>query len=84
MLKPIKPYSTLLLTSYCALHQQKGWDRGGEWGHPQGAMHMAAAGLVVKGPWLTPGGPIDDGYMSRLRKHYSHLSNGSFLAGKTS
>ena len=30
------------------LHQQKGWDRGGGWGHPQGAVHMAAVRLGCK------------------------------------
>ena len=42
-------------------------------------------GLAVKGPWLAPGGPNSrPGCMSRLRKRYSHLSGGSFLAGKAS
>ena len=49
----------LLVTSYCALrrkyslcalrapvlHQQKGWDGRGGWGHLQGDMHMVAARL---------------------------------------
>ena len=39
-------------------------------------------GLAVKAPWLGPGGPFCPGYMERLRKHYSHLVGGSFLAGK--
>ena len=41
-------------------------------------------GLAVKAPWLEPGGPIlaCPGCMDRLRKHYSHLVGGSFLAGK--
>ena len=30
---------------------------GGGWGHPQGAVHMVAAGLALKRPWLVPGGP---------------------------
>ena len=32
-----------------------GVGQGGGWGHPQGAVHMAAA---VRGSWLAPGGPI--------------------------
>ena len=34
-------------------------------------------GLVVKGSWLAPGGPIPTLVAS---KHYPHLSGGSFLA----
>ena len=42
-------------------------------------------GLAVKGPWLAPGGPIlAPGCMNRLRKRYSHLLGGSFLARKAS
>ena len=91
---------------------------GAGWGHPQGAVHMAAArlgykrtmvgtgwanswpghtnrcrvlctwqllGLVVKEPWLSTGWANSwPGYMSRLRKHYPHLSGGSFLAENAS
>ena len=45
-------------------------------------MHMAAARLGCKRLWLALGGPIL--CISRLRKHYSHLSGASFLAGKAS
>ena len=34
-------------------------------------------GLAVKEPWLAPGDCMD-----RLTKHYSHLVEGWFLAGK--
>ena len=51
------------------------------WGHLQGAVHMAAARLSCK--W-TMGGPTHTGCMSTLRKRYSDLSGGSFLAGKAS
>ena len=42
-------------------------------------------GLAVKAPWLGPGGPIlvlAAWTADRLRKHYSHLVGGLFLAGK--
>ena len=56
---------------------------GGGWGHPQGAVHMVAAGLALKRPWLGTqrATPCPD-HMDRLRKHYSHLVGGWFLARK--
>ena len=44
-------FTTVVFTVHCAekivsaqvLCQQKGWTGGGGWGHPQGAVHMAAA-----------------------------------------
>ena len=38
--------------------------------------------LAVKGSWLGPGGPPPPDCMDRLRKHYSHLVGGLFLARK--
>ena len=40
-------------------------------------------GLAVKAPWLGPGGPILAlAALTGLKKRYSHLVGGSFLAGK--
>ena len=98
-LKPFKPYSTLLITSYCALRRKdnlcalacrfcvsrKGGTGGSGWGHPQGAVQMAAARLGCKRTVVGTGWANSwPGCMSRLRKYYSHLSGGSFLAGKAS
>ena len=64
---------------------RKGGTGGSGWGHPQGAMHMVAARLGCKrtmvGNWLANSRP---GCTSRLRKRYSHLLGGSYLAGKAS
>ena len=58
---------------------------GGEWGHLQGAVHTAAARLDCKRTMVgTRWANSRPGCMSRLRKRYSHLSGGSFLAGKAS
>ena len=40
--------------------------------------------LALKRPWLVPGGPphARPDCMDRLRKHYSHLAEGWFLARK--
>ena len=90
-----KPYSTVLVTSYCALHKKyslcalacrfyvsrKGGTGRGGWGHPQGAVHMAAAGLGCKRAMVGTGwANSHPGCMNRLRKHYSHLVGGLFLA----
>ena len=98
-LKPFKPYSTLFITSYCALRRKdnlctlarrfcvsrKGGTGGGGLGHPQGAVHMAAARLGCKRTMVgTRWANSHPGRKSRLRKRYSHLLGGSFLAGKTS
>ena len=48
-------------------------------------MHMAVARLDCKRTMVGTGWANSrPGYMSRLRKRYSHLSGGSFLAGKAS
>ena len=38
--------------------------------------------MAVKAPWLVPGGPTLASCMDRLKKRYSHLVGGLFLAGK--
>ena len=67
---PFKPYSALLVTSYCALRRKdslyalcarfylsrKGGTGGGGCGHPQGTWWLL--GLAVKAPWSGPVGPI--------------------------
>ena len=70
---------------YSYYYSRKGGTGGGGWGHPQRAVHMAAARLgykrtVVGSRWANS----HPGCMSRLRKCYSHLVGGSFLAGKAS
>ena len=85
--------------SYCALRRKdslcalarrfcisrKGGTGGGGWGYPQGVVHMAAARLGRKRIMVGTGWAISwPGYMSRLRKHYPHLSGGSFLAENAS
>ena len=46
-------------------------------------MHMTAARLGCKRSMVGTGWPNSrPGYMNRLRKRYSHLLGGSFLAGK--
>ena len=52
-------------------------------GHPQGVIHMVAARLgferaMVRAGWATSCHDC----MNRLRKHYSHLVEGWFLARK--
>ena len=92
-----KPYSTLLVTSHRALCRKdslrtlacvfcvsgKGGTGGGGWGHLQGDMHMVAARIgfkkaIVGTRWST----YRPDCMERLRKHYSHLLEGWFLARK--
>ena len=56
---------------------------GGGWGHRWVAVHMVAARLgfektMVGTRWATPRPDC----MDRLRKHYSHLAEGWFLARK--
>ena len=61
---------------------RKGGTGGGGWGHPQGAVHMAAARFGGKKAMVGTGWANScPGYMNKLRKHYSHISGGSFLAG---
>ena len=66
------------------MNRKGGTGRGG-WGHPQGAMHMAAARLgctkTMVGTWWANSQP---GCISKHRKCYFHLSGGSFLAEKAS
>ena len=96
-LKPFKPYSTLLVTSYCALRRKdclcalahrfcvssKGGTGGGGWGHPQGDMHMVTARLGCKSTMVGTGWANScPGCMNKLRKRYCHFVGGSFLAGK--
>ena len=80
--------------SYCTLCRKdnlcisrKGGTGGGGCGHPQGdihmVMHMVAVRLgcqsaMVGTVWVNS----CPGCMDRLRKHYSQLLRGSFLAGK--
>ena len=48
-------------------------------------MHMAAVRLGCKSTMVgTRWANSWPGYMSRLRKHYTHSSGGSFLEGKAS
>ena len=62
---------------------RKGGTGGGGWGHPQGDMHMVAARLGCQSAMVGTGwANCCPGCMDRLRKHYSHLVRGSFLAGK--
>ena len=58
-------------------------ERVGQEGHPQGAVHMAAARLGCKKAMVGTGWANSrPGCMNRLRKRYSHHLGGSFLAGK--
>ena len=58
---------------------------GGGWGHPHIAVHMAAVRLSCKSNMVGTGwANSPPGYMSRLRKCYSHLLWGSFQARKAS
>ena len=82
MVKHSKPYSVLLVTSYCALHQQKGGQ--GEVGEITCSdMHMVAARRGCK---MAMGGTrwvnSCPGCMERLRKHYSHLVGGQLISGR--
>ena len=86
-----------MITSYCTLHKKdsfcvlahrlcvsrKGGTGGGGWDHPEGAVHMAAARLGCKSNMVGTGwANSHPGCTSRLRKCYSRLLGGSFLAGK--
>ena len=62
---------------------RKGGTGGGGWGHLQGDMHMVAARLGRQSAMVGTGWANScPGCMDRLRKRYSHLVEGSFLAGK--
>ena len=93
--KPFKPYSALLVTSYCALCRKDGLcacrfcvsrmggTGGCGWGHSQGDMYMVAARLGSQSAMVgTRWANSCPGCMDRLRKRHSHLVGGSFLAGK--
>ena len=57
---------------------------GGGWGHPQGAVHLAAVRLGSKGAMVgTEWSNSFPSCMDRCRKRYSHFLGGSFLAGKS-
>ena len=77
-----------MVTWYCALRRKdglcalahrfcvsrKGGTGGGGWGHPQGAVHMAAARLGCKRAMVgTEWANSRPGCMNRHRKCYSHL-----------
>ena len=66
----------------CLCRKGRGTGRGG-WSHPQGDMHMVAARLGCKRAMVGTGWATSHpDCMDRLRKHYSHLVGGSFLARK--
>ena len=75
---------------YCTLARRfcvsrNGGTGGGGWGQSQGAVHMASARLGCKRTMVGTGWANScSDCMSWLRKCYSHLSGGSFLAGKAS
>ena len=73
----------MLARRFCV--SRKGGTGGGGWGHPQDAVHMAAARLGCKRTIVGAGWANSwAGCMSKLRKLYSHHSGGTFLAGKPS
>ena len=91
-LNPFKPYSALLVTSYCALRRKDRfcalhaqWEKGryiGR-GHPQGDMHMVAARLGCQSAMVGTGWANScPGCMDRLRKRYSHLVGANFWQGR--
>ena len=62
---------------------RKGGTGGGGWGRLQGDMHIVAARLGCQSVMVgTRWANSCPGCMNRLRKRYSHLVGGSFLAGK--
>ena len=70
------------IVSACLCISRKSETGGGGWGHPQGAVHMAAARLgcnkaMVDAGWANS----HPGCLNGLRKRYSHLTGGSFLEG---
>ena len=86
------PYCTLRRTdSLCALFtgtyrfcvSRKGGTGGSGWGHHWVLYTWQLLGLAVKRTMIGTGlANSRSGCMSRLRKCYTHLSGGSFLAGK--
>ena len=76
-----KIVSACYMRRFCV--SRKGGTGGGGWGHPQGGMHMVAARLGCQSAMVGTGWANScPGCMDRLRKRYSHLVEGSFLAGK--
>ena len=74
---------TMLVRRFCV--SRKGRTGGCGWGHPQDAVHMAAAGLGCKRTMVGTGWANSrPGCMRKFLKCYSHLSGGSFLAEKSS
>ena len=70
-----------ILLLYCTL-SRKGGTEGGGLGHPQGAVHMVAAGLGCK--WVAVGTELANSHpvcMNGLRKRYSHLVGAHFWQG---
>ena len=64
---------------------RKGGTGGGGLGHPQGAVHMAAARLGCKRTMVGTGwANSQPGCMGMLRECHSHHSGGSFLAEEAS
>jgi len=56
---------------------RKGGTGKGEWGHPQGAVHMVAARLGCERAMVGTGWATScPDCMDKLRKHYSHLVRG--------
>ena len=67
----------------CGFFSRKGGTGGGEWGHLQGAVHMVAARLYRERAMVGTGWTTSrPDWMERLRKHYSYLVGGRFLARK--
>ena len=69
--KLIKPYSTLLVTSYCTLRAKD-------------SLCVLVLRFCISRKGGTGGGGCSHANpcMNRPRKHYSHLVGGSFLAGR--
>ena len=73
----------MLVCRFC-VSRKGGAGRGG-WGHPQGAVHMVAVRLSCESNMVSTGWANSrPGCVSKVRKYYSHLSGGSFLAEKAS
>ena len=90
---PIKPIVHFWLHVHHAAHcaenivsawvlcQQNGCKGGGGSDHLQGAVHMVAVRLGCERAMVGTGWATScPDCMDRLRKHYSHLVGGSFLA----
>ena len=84
ILNPLNPNCAEKIVSACYTHRfcvsTKNGTRGGGWCDPICTWWLLS--LAVKAPWLVPGGPTLASCMDRLKKHYSQLVGGLFLAGK--